>query len=472
MNWKPTVVVTANGEVQTKEEAQSHVHDLDLFVTVQLLEETPAVPSLPKKGRQLCAKRTISVTLVVPGLSTNSESVSSSTSTLQDLCPTNPAQERSDVQASGNWSGSPPKTQNHFFKEWQSRFGRPFARSSWMVGGVHRWFRGHRIACTRTHFSGLRVGTSYERGIKIKEAPGFFTHFPNDRNCEVCFQTKMTRAPCRRRTGEALPLAEKFGDLMTAGGQGDGVSKACQQRAAADPGPEPACVQTPLSPGWHTQGREGRIDVLPWYRPVAGGKTGCGTEMAVLTSLGMRPGNRQSRWKRSKFRRRGGTLTLEKTEAPGCGDTTKASASFGSIWGGDQGNLSVAQFERGRPDGWKGGRPRVRLENRACEPARSPKITSAQGPQWGGWITEQSLVRCRCSRSCHSMDSTVSVQNKDSKGDGKEITKVPRAFTKAKSYLHGQLIYWSLANLVKFYRGIIELQHLIDPRRMALLKEP
>ena len=64
-----------------------------------------------------------------------------------------------------------------------------------------------------------------------------------------------------------------------------------------------------------------------------------------------------------------------------CGDTTKASASFGSIWGGDQGNLSVAQFERSRPDGWKGGRPRVRLENRACEPARSPKITSAQGPQ-------------------------------------------------------------------------------------------
>ena len=99
------MVDTANGEVQTKEEAQSHVHDLDLLVTVQLLEETLAVPSLPKKGRQLCAKRTISVTLVVPGLSTNSESVSSSTSTLQDLCPTNPAQERSDVQAPGTGAG-------------------------------------------------------------------------------------------------------------------------------------------------------------------------------------------------------------------------------------------------------------------------------------------------------------------------------------------------------------------------------
>ena len=39
-------VVTANGEVQTNEEAQVHVRDLHLFVTVQLLEDTPAVLSL------------------------------------------------------------------------------------------------------------------------------------------------------------------------------------------------------------------------------------------------------------------------------------------------------------------------------------------------------------------------------------------------------------------------------------------
>ena len=42
----PTTVVTANGELQTNEEAQVYVHDLDLFVTVLLLEETLAVPSL------------------------------------------------------------------------------------------------------------------------------------------------------------------------------------------------------------------------------------------------------------------------------------------------------------------------------------------------------------------------------------------------------------------------------------------
>ena len=39
-------VVTANGEVRTNEEAQVHVHDLHLFVTVQSLEDIPAVFSL------------------------------------------------------------------------------------------------------------------------------------------------------------------------------------------------------------------------------------------------------------------------------------------------------------------------------------------------------------------------------------------------------------------------------------------
>ena len=42
------------------------------------------------------------------------------------------------------------------------------------------------------------------------------THFPKDRNCEICKRTKITRVPCRRRNGDAVPRAEKFGDLITA----------------------------------------------------------------------------------------------------------------------------------------------------------------------------------------------------------------------------------------------------------------
>ena len=49
MSRNPTVM-TANGEVPTKEEAKAHVKELDLFVTVMLLEETHAVLLL----RKLC----------------------------------------------------------------------------------------------------------------------------------------------------------------------------------------------------------------------------------------------------------------------------------------------------------------------------------------------------------------------------------------------------------------------------------
>ena len=48
-----TTVMSANGEVQTNEEAQVYVHDLYLFVTVQVLEETPAVLSLAKLCSEL-----------------------------------------------------------------------------------------------------------------------------------------------------------------------------------------------------------------------------------------------------------------------------------------------------------------------------------------------------------------------------------------------------------------------------------
>ena len=44
----PTIVITANGEVQTHEEATVYVKELDMFVTMKVLENTPAVLSLGK----------------------------------------------------------------------------------------------------------------------------------------------------------------------------------------------------------------------------------------------------------------------------------------------------------------------------------------------------------------------------------------------------------------------------------------
>ena len=53
-------------------------------------------------------------------------------------------------------------------------------------------------------------------------------------------------------------------------GQEDGVSKACPKQAAADSRGSRTCVcaNTFYLWVWHTQGREGWINILPWYRLV------------------------------------------------------------------------------------------------------------------------------------------------------------------------------------------------------------
>ena len=55
-----------------------------------------------------------------------------------------------------------------------------------------------------------------------------YTHFPKDRNCEICHRTKITRAPCRKRIGRMVPRAEYFGDLVTADHKI--VSEGCESR--------------------------------------------------------------------------------------------------------------------------------------------------------------------------------------------------------------------------------------------------
>ena len=72
---------------------------------------------------------------------------------------------------------------------------------------------------------------------------------------------------------------------LQADGRGDSRSprQVGNRRRRTREGPELACVQTPLFVGWHTQGGEGSINTLPWYRLVGvaipparrkGGRTG------------------------------------------------------------------------------------------------------------------------------------------------------------------------------------------------------
>ena len=44
----PTTIITTNGEEQTHEEATVYVKELDIFLTMKVLEDTPATLSLGK----------------------------------------------------------------------------------------------------------------------------------------------------------------------------------------------------------------------------------------------------------------------------------------------------------------------------------------------------------------------------------------------------------------------------------------
>ena len=97
-----TIVITANGEVQTHEEAIVHVKELDAFLNVKVLDNTPAVSSLGKfcdengysnewingqkphlieDGIRIIYNTENFVPIVVPGLSSSSSGSSSTSRT-------------------------------------------------------------------------------------------------------------------------------------------------------------------------------------------------------------------------------------------------------------------------------------------------------------------------------------------------------------------------------------------------------
>ena len=58
-----------------------------------------------------------------------------------------------------------------------------------------------------------------EPRAKVVPGPGkhsIYTHFPKDRNCDICLRTKIAWASRRRRTGTVVPKAGNYGDLITA----------------------------------------------------------------------------------------------------------------------------------------------------------------------------------------------------------------------------------------------------------------
>ena len=81
--------------------------------------------------------------------------------------------------------------------EWLQEF-----RENWLDDGVPERRVSHASSC---HELSLEPTRSVDLGKHSVN-----TNFPKDRDCEICQRTKITRAPCRRRNGGAVPRAENL----------------------------------------------------------------------------------------------------------------------------------------------------------------------------------------------------------------------------------------------------------------------
>ena len=256
----PTIVITANGEVQTHEEATVYVKELDIFLTMKVLENTPAVlslgklcdengysyewingqkPHLIKNGIRIPCNTENFVPIVVPGLSSSSsgssstsktpsrqESHSSSSSSASSSSPTVSeiqTREREDginsdtspVQVStsvDDRSGQPDETQANKIQK-PNKKKTTIERDNPLDSEIPEWLQEFRenLVDDEIPVHGDSRQFSHEASLeptfKRREDLGkhsVYTHFPKDRNCEICKRTKITRAPCRRRNGGAV----------------------------------------------------------------------------------------------------------------------------------------------------------------------------------------------------------------------------------------------------------------------------
>ena len=244
----PTIVITANGEVQTHEEAIVNVRELDIFLTMKVLENTPAVlslgklcdengysyewingqkPHLIKDGIWIICNTENFVPIVVPGLSSSSsgsssalrtpmkqESHSSSSSSSSPSSPTVgeiQVREREDASNSDtspvpvsnlvdDGSGQPDETQANKIQK-PNKKETTIERGNPSDSEIPEWlqeFRENLVDDEIPLQGGSHASSSHEASLepttKGRENLGehsVYTHFPKDRNCEICKRTKL-----------------------------------------------------------------------------------------------------------------------------------------------------------------------------------------------------------------------------------------------------------------------------------------
>ena len=246
----PTTVIAANCEVRTNEEVTVYVNDLNLFVTVQILEDTPAVPSPGKlcedhgyayewtigqkphfflSGKKIQCNTDNYVPIVVPVLSSRpscSSTSTSSTSVSQDSMEGDstprPATTRSRSTRSrslGDQLQDSTETEHKNKSEEIDRVRRSPLRD------LPEWCEEftENLPCEEASASNAAPARISRDPLHQEPfyknwypgSPAFFAHFPKAPKFRSTQKNQDHKGSCRKRTGNQVLKADKFGDLIT-----------------------------------------------------------------------------------------------------------------------------------------------------------------------------------------------------------------------------------------------------------------
>ena len=179
--------------------------------------------TIDQKMENITCKTDNFVPLVVPGLSVNSGSSSSCTAPPQEQLGPDAHQVSGNRASSSSSSGSVLEPRDELAtrrleqEPWDDK-----KDSDDPLADLRFWFEDFTDNLEPTEEDApahISRDSDSEHPTKVVTKPrkrSIYSLFPKDRNFDVCLRTKITKASCWRRTGEAVLRAEKFGDLITA----------------------------------------------------------------------------------------------------------------------------------------------------------------------------------------------------------------------------------------------------------------
>ena len=216
MSRLPTTVLTADGSIDTTEEAKVYVKDWTCLSRSNLLKtfqrsclwensakkmaihtsgKNVKTPNLIKNGKIAPCECDNLVPIAVTGSSSDTDIYGSASDSAEHTKESAPS-DRDAPQASSDRLQDLP--------EWLEKLTEVLVDTKSTSSGSDRKDPPEPPRPERQHPN------------RSKGKHNLFTHFPKDPNCEICKRKKVTRTPCGRNSKSHILRATKFGDIITA----------------------------------------------------------------------------------------------------------------------------------------------------------------------------------------------------------------------------------------------------------------